>query len=91
MTRNARFFDDLAKMVGGAVSALGSLKEQMTGEVRERVDEIVTRMDLVAREDFERVEDMLKKARLEQEQLKKRIAALESKAANKNKKQGKKK
>ncbi len=91
MTRNARFFDDLAKMVGGAVSALGSLKEQMTGEVRERVDEIIARMDLVAREDFERVEDMLKKARLEQEQLKKRIAALESKAANKNKKQGKKK
>lgn len=90
MTRNAKFFDDLAKMVGGAVSAMGNLKEQLTGEVKERVDDIIAHMDMVTREEFDLVQDMLKKSRLEQEQLKKRLAALESKIANKNEKQSKK-
>lgn len=83
MTKNARFFDDMAKMVGGAVSALGSLKEQLKGEVKERVDEVLERMDLVSRNEFDGAMDMLKKARMEQEQLKKRLSALEGKPAKK--------
>ena len=83
MTKNAGFFDDMAKMVGGAVSALGSLKEQMKGEVKERVDEVLARMDMVTRDEFDVALGMLKKSRLEQEQLKKRLAALEGKTRKK--------
>ncbi len=83
MAKNARFFDDMAKMVGGAVSALGSIKEQMRGEVKERVDEVISRLDMVSRDEFELAMDMLKKSRLEQEQLKKRLAALEGKKRKK--------
>ncbi len=82
MTKNARFFDDMARMVGGAVSALGSLKEQVRSEVRERVEEAMDRMDLVPRREFDLAMDMIRKARTEQEQLKKRLAALEGKKSS---------
>ncbi len=65
-------FDDLARFAGGAMSVMSGVTRQVREEIRARVDEMATRMDLVPREDFERLELMI--AALE-----KRIAALEGK------------
>ena len=78
MASKDRLLDDIAKMAGGAASALGNIQTQIKEDVKARVDEIAMRMDLVPREDFERVEAMLKEYRTKQDELLKRIEALES-------------
>jgi len=77
MSKKEKILDDMARMAGGAIGTIGNLRGQMKEEVRLRIDEMAMRMDLVPREDFERVEDMLKQARIEQEELRARIEKLE--------------
>ncbi len=79
MKPKEKVFDDIARMAGGAVSIMSGVSKQVREEIRSRVDELATRMDLVPREDFERLEAMLAKARKEQAELLKRIEALEGK------------
>tara|TARA_R100001143_G_scaffold3669_1_gene6557 strand:+ start:228 stop:491 length:264 start_codon:yes stop_codon:yes gene_type:complete len=78
MSKKEKILDDMARMAGGAIGTIGNIRGQMKEEIRLRVDEMAMRMDLVPREDFERVEDMLKLARLEQEELRARIEKLEN-------------
>lgn len=74
-----KVLDDIARLAGGAASVAGGLGKQVKEEARSRIDDIASRMDLVPREDFERLEEMLKEARLQQEALTKRVEALEGK------------
>ncbi len=76
-----KILDDVARVAGGAVSAFSGLRRQVREEVRSRLDELAQRLDLVPREDFERVELMMFKAREEQNKLSERVAALEAKIA----------
>jgi BMFP domain-containing protein YqiC len=78
MQAREKILDDVARVAGGAVSAFGTLRRQVKDEVRTRIDELAQRLDLVPREDFERVELMMYKAREEQTNLIKRIEALEA-------------
>jgi BMFP domain-containing protein YqiC len=79
MQAREKILDDVARVAGGAVSAFSSLRRQVKDEVRTRLDELAQRLDLVPREDFDRIELMLFKAREEQTNLIKRIEALEAK------------
>lgn len=79
MQAREKILDDVARVAGGAVSAFSSLRRQVKDEVRARIDELAQRLDLVPREDFDRVELMAFKAREEQANLLKRIEALEAK------------
>lgn len=79
MQPREKILDDVARVAGGAVSAFSSLSRQVKEEVRARLDELAQRLDLVPREDFERVELMMFKAREEQNRLTERVAALEAK------------
>lgn len=89
MKPDARIFDDIARLAGGAVNIASGMQQQIRDEIKARVEEMASRMDLVPREDFETLEAMVKKLRLEQEELKKRIETLES--TNKPKKTAPKK
>ena len=93
MKPKEKVLDDIARMAGGAVTIMSGLTRQAGDEIRARVDELATRLDLVPREDFDRLEAMLAEARKEQTQLRKRIEALERKksAAKKTATKGKKK
>lgn len=73
-----KILDDVARVAGGAVTAFSSIRRQIKDEVRARLDELAQRLDLVPREDFERVELMMFKAREEQNKLAERVAALEA-------------
>ena len=81
MTERPRFFDDLAGVAGGALSALAGVREEAEALVRARVDEAIRKLDLVRREDMEAVQDMAANARAGQEALEDRVAALEAKLA----------
>jgi hypothetical protein len=79
-TRN-RVLDDIAKMAGGAASVVTGVKDEIEALARARLERLLDAMDLVTRDEFEAVRAMAVKARAAQEQLEKRIAALEAKSA----------
>jgi len=79
MADRPRFFDDLAGVAGGALSALAGVRDEAETLVRARVDEALRKLDLVRREDMEAVQDMAANARAGQEALEARVAALEAK------------
>lgn len=73
MKADPKIIDDLARMAGGAVNILSGMQQQVREEIRSRVDEMLSRMDVVPREDFERLEAMVAKMRIKQEELEKRL------------------
>ena len=81
MSDRPRFFDDLAGMAGGALSALAGLREEAEAIVRARIDEALRRLDLVRREEFDAVQELAARARAGQEAADARLAALEARMA----------
>lgn len=82
MLKGRKILDDAAMLAGGAMNLLSAGRAQVKREARDRVAAMAERLDLVPREDFERMEAMLVRLREEQEVLKKRLAALEGGADN---------
>lgn len=72
--------DDLAKLATGAAGTLHGMKKEIEAAIRARVDRLASEMNMVPREEFEVVRDMARKARQENEELKKRIEKLEGRA-----------
>lgn len=72
------FFDDLARMMSGAMGVAAGMREEMEGRFRQMFESTAARMDLVSREEFEVVKAMAAKAREENDALTKRVAALEA-------------
>nr|WP_294507837.1 accessory factor UbiK family protein [uncultured Rhodopila sp.] len=78
MADRPRFFDDIAGVAGGAISALAGLRDEAESVLRARVDDILQRMDLVRREEFEAVQELAANARNAQETAEAHAAALEA-------------
>lgn len=72
------FFDDIARMAGGALGALSGLRAEIEALIRQQMERFMAGADMVPREEFEVVRDMAIKARTEQEALLVRVAALEA-------------
>jgi BMFP domain-containing protein YqiC len=72
-----RLFDDLARMANGALNTLSGLREEIESRVRERVERMLSDMDMVPREEFDAVKAMAQTARSEQEALTAKVAELE--------------
>ena len=79
MQKDNKFFDDLAKMATGAAGGFMEMKREVESMVTASVEKMLQKMNLVTKEEFDTVMGMLAKSREEQEQLKKRIEALEQK------------
>ncbi len=73
-----RLFDDVSRVATGAFSALSGVREEVETKMREQFERVLSRMDLVTREEFDAVQAMAAKARAEQEVLAGRVAALEA-------------
>ena len=81
MQTDNRLLDDLARVATGALGALTGVRSEVESRLREQFERVLARMDLVTREEFDTVQAMLAKARLEQENLLQRLEALEAKLA----------
>jgi len=81
MVGERRLFDDMARVASGAANALGGVRSRMEGELRDRVERLLLRMNLVTREEHEVVAALAAKARAEQEDLARRVTTLEAKLA----------
>lgn len=79
MQRKDKILDDIARVAGGGVSIFSGLNQSIKDEIRSRIDDMALRLDLVPREEFERLESMLTMARTQQEQLEARLKKLEEK------------
>lgn len=76
-----KLLDDLARVASGALGAFSTLREEAEAQMRQQFERILSRMDMVSREEFDAVKAMAVKAREEQEILAARLAALEAGAA----------
>jgi BMFP domain-containing protein YqiC len=74
MAERPRFFDDLAGVAGGAVSALAGLRDEAESLVRSRLDEAIRRLELVRREELDAVSELAANARAGQEAAETRLA-----------------
>jgi BMFP domain-containing protein YqiC len=81
MTERPRFFDDLAGVAGGAMSALAGLREEVEAMARARIDETVRRLELVRRDELEAALELASNARAGQEAAEARLTALEARVA----------
>jgi len=88
MAERPKFFDDIAGVAGGAISALAGLREEVEAMIRARLDDAIRRFDLVRREDLDAMSEMAANARTGQEQAEAsladalgRLTALESRVA----------
>jgi BMFP domain-containing protein YqiC len=67
--------DDLARVASGALGALTGMRGEIEARIRDQLERVLARMDMVTREEFDAVPA---KARAEQDRLLERIAALEA-------------
>lgn len=81
MADRPKFFDDIAGVAGGAFSAIAGVGEEMGALIRTRVDEALSKLALVRREEFEVVSELASQARAGQEQAEVRLASLEVRLA----------
>ena len=81
MQTENKFFDDLARMMSGALTAAGGVREEAEARLRQHFEAMFARMDLVRREEFNVVRDMAALARQENERLAARLAELEGKSS----------
>lgn len=77
----AKLADDMAGVAGGAISALVGLRREAEAMARSAVEEMLRRLDLVTREEFEAVRAMAARAREENGRLAARLAGLEARVA----------
>ena len=78
MQTRSRVFDDAAKLAGGAVGALEGVRREMESLIRQQVERILSKFDLVTRNEFEAVKEMAVRARAEQEKIAKKLKSLEA-------------
>jgi|TARA_R110000868_G_scaffold249587_2_gene506084 BMFP domain-containing protein YqiC len=78
LNTDSKFLDGIAKAAGNAAGIANGLRQQIQDDLKMWIEERLSRMDLVRRDEFDRTEAMLVKARNEQDEMLKRIEALEA-------------
>jgi len=73
-----RFLDEMARLMNDAAGVASGVRREVDTVFRNQADRILRDLDVVKREEFEAVKEMARLAREENEALKARIAALES-------------
>ena len=68
----------MAKLAAGLVGTVHGVRSEMEALFHKKLEAMLAGLDLVRREEFEVVKEMAAKARLENQQLADRLAALEA-------------
>ncbi len=76
---NSRFFDEVAKLMTNAAGAAQSVRKEVDGMVQSQVERVLNNLNIVKREEFDVMRDMVEKARTENIRLEARIEVLERK------------
>ena len=79
-----RIFDEMARLMNDAAGVAQGVRREFDTLFRAQAERILRDLDVVQREEFEAVKEMARMAREENEALKARIEALETKPAKKS-------
>ncbi len=74
-----KMLDDLARVAGGAVNVFSGLQEQISSDIRTRMEEMATRLDLVPRDELDQAKGVIEKLRQDLRALEARVDALDNK------------
>ena len=85
MSKKEFLKEDVINLLGGATSVLNLFKEEVEERIKDRVEKIIHKLNLIDKDDFNLVKEMLEKSRIENENLQKRIKTLEIKVLKKGK------
>jgi len=88
MQSRNKLLDDLARVAGGAAGTVAGIRGEVEAVVRQRIEAVLSELNLVTRDEFDAVKAVASKARAEQEKLEKRVAELEAGAAKPAAKRG---
>ncbi len=83
MQKDNRFFEDVAKMASGAAGGFLEMKREMETMMGQQLEKLMQKMNLATKEEYETLHGMIAKCRAEQEELKKRLEAVEAKLGKK--------
>lgn len=78
MQTRGKIFDDLARLANSAAGTMTGIRGEIETMVRQKLERMMSDMDLVPREEFDAIRDVAREARLRQEELEKRVAKLEA-------------
>ena len=78
MQTQSSVFDDLARLMTGAMGMAQGMGEEAKGFMRAQADRFVAEMDLVGRDEFDAMKELASQARAEAAALRERVAALEA-------------
>lgn len=76
MGPDPKILDDIARVAGGAVNIVSGLHQQIRDDIRSRMEETASSMNLVAREDFDHACAVMTDLIGRVEALEKEVAAL---------------
>ena len=79
MSKKEFFKEDITKLFGGASSILGILKEEIEEKIKDRVEKVIFKLEIINKNEFLIVKEMAEKARLENEKLNKTVDLLQKK------------
>ena len=79
MQTQSSVFDDLARLMTGAMGMAQGVNDEAKSFMRAQADRFVAEMDLVGRDEFEAVKEIAAQARAEADALRERVEALEEK------------
>ena len=86
MSKKEFIKEDIVKLLGGASSVLGILKDEVEERIKDRVEKVILKLDLINKKDFLVVKKMAEEARIQNDKLSKKINLLENKITLINKK-----
>jgi BMFP domain-containing protein YqiC len=78
MSARRAVFDDVAKLATSAAGLVQGAGREVESALRQRLEQLLERMDLVPRDEFDAVKEMAAAARTENEALSRRLATLEN-------------
>ena len=81
MQSQNRLLDDLARVASGAFGVAAGMRSEVESRMREQFEQVLSRMDLVTREDYEAAYSMAQNARDAQESMAERVATLEARVS----------
>jgi len=85
MQSQSRLLEDLARVASSAMGVASGMRGEIEQRLKEQFETVLSRMDLVTREEFDAVRAMAQKAREAQEVLNERLAAMEEALAAQSK------
>ena len=78
MQTQSSVFDDLARLMTGAMGMAQGMGDEARSFMRSQADRFVAEMDLVGRDEFEAIKQLATEAKAEADALRERVAALEA-------------